>query len=176
LVDDTTYEFQNLLPYFKKSIDYKAPNNAIRPTNASVPAATHAFSKGSGPLRVSFSDAWVNPISSFVKEAWKQLGMGVAEDFVSGSLSGVQYTMNTINPDGNLRDSSYSSFVEDANLATPIHIYNNTLAKRILFSGSTATGVLVNSEGVDYVLSASVEVILSAGAVSYLGQNNIQVY
>ncbi|KAH7382517.1 hypothetical protein DE146DRAFT_704077, partial [Phaeosphaeria sp. MPI-PUGE-AT-0046c] len=163
LVDDSSYEFDNLLPYYKKSVDYEPPNNDIRPSNASAPAATHAFSFGSGPLRVSFADNWVNPISSFFKVAWNQLGIQDANDFVSGSLSGVQYVMNTINPDGNIRDSSYSAFLQNTHSENSVFVYNNSLAKRILFSGSTAFGVLVNSGGEDFVLSARQEVILSAG-------------
>ena len=42
------------------------------------------------------------------------------------------------------------------------------MAKKILFYDKTATSVLASSDGVEYVLSATKEIVLSAGAVSYL--------
>lgn len=165
-MNDASYNFENFEPFYKKSVNYTAPNNSIRPQNASVPSAISAFSAGSGPLHVSFSDNWVNPISSFFKAAWIKLGLPVANDFVSGTLSGVQYSANTINPHGNTRDSSYTSFVRSLSDASLLHVYNNTLAKRIIFEGKTAVGAVVSSNGKEYVLSAKKEVILSAGTVS----------
>lgn len=110
---------------------------------------------------------WANPLSSFANQAWQSLGLPIAQDFVSGNLTGVQYSMNTINPDGQIRDTSYSSFLQNVVDDTPIRVYNNTLAKRILFNNdSTATGVLVTSDAMQYTIFARREVILSAGAVS----------
>jgi choline dehydrogenase len=166
VVGDDAYTYENLLPYFKKGIHYNPPNNTLRPNNASVPAVHDAFSHGSGTVHVSTSDNWVNPISSYVNAAWKALGAPVAHDFVSGTLSGVQYAMNTINPRGNTRSSSYS-FLESVGDATFIRVYNNTLAKQIIFRGNEAVGALVTSSGNDYVLFARKEVILSAGAVRF---------
>jgi choline dehydrogenase len=163
-VQNPSYKFNAFLPFFKKSVDYHAPDNHLRPANASVPAATHAFAAGLGPLHVSFSDHFVNPMSSFFAAAWKVLGLPVAEDFVSGKLLGVQYAANTIDPKGNVRDSSYS-FLKVIGKPHGLAVYNNTLAKRILFEKGSATGVVVDSKGFDYVLSATKEVILSAGAV-----------
>lgn len=138
-----------------------------RPVNASVPSPLDAFSPGSGPLHVSFP-TWANPLSSYVNQAWQSLGLPIAQDFVSGNLTGVQYSMNTINPNGQIRDTSYSSFLKSVVDETPIRVYNNTLAKRILFSNdNTATGVLVTSDRMQYTLSARKEVIVSAGAVSW---------
>jgi choline dehydrogenase len=48
-----------------------------------------------------------------------------------------------------------------------LKVFTHTLAKQVLFDGNkTATGVLVETAGFNYTLSASKEVILSAGAVS----------
>ncbi|KAF1952272.1 alcohol oxidase [Byssothecium circinans] len=162
VVNDTSYTFDAFLPFYKKSIDYTPPNNSLRPSNASVPSATNAFSEDSGPVRVSFSDNWVNPISSFFQAAWEKLGLPVANDFVSGSLFGVQYVANTINPRGNVRESSYS-FLRTLGDVANLHVYNHTMAKRILFDGNLATGAVVCSDGMEYVVSARKEVILSAG-------------
>ncbi|RDA89840.1 hypothetical protein CP533_6949 [Ophiocordyceps camponoti-saundersi (nom. inval.)] len=164
-VGDDSYSFDQFLPFFKKSINYTEPNNGRRPANASVPAPRRgSFTPGAGPLRVSFPN-WANSFSSYAKLGWRKLGFAETTDFVSGTLSGVQYCQNTINPDGQVRDSSFSSFLARAVAAgAPIKLYNNTLAQRILFDGTVATGVLVNSSGLEYVLSARNEVIVSCGA------------
>ena len=48
-----------------------------------------------------------------------------------------------------------------------LKVFTHTLAKQVLFDGNkTATGVLVETGGFNYTLSASTEVILAAGAVS----------
>ncbi|PFH55043.1 hypothetical protein XA68_10933 [Ophiocordyceps unilateralis] len=163
-VEDDSYMFDKFLPFFKKSVRYSPPDNEKRPANASVPSPAQAsFTAGAGPLHVSFP-TWANSFSSYAKLGWQTLGFVETTDFVSGELTGVQYCQNTINPDGQVRDTSFSSFLKQAvEAGAPLQVYNNTLAQRILFDGTTATGVLVNSSGLQYVLSARNEVILSAG-------------
>ena len=148
----------------KRSVDFKPANNALRPLNASVPSGISAFTPGAGPLHVSFP-IWANSFSSYAKIAFQKLGFSTAVDFVSGSLSGVQYCMNSIDPQGQIRDSSESSFLQMAMKTTTVRVYNNTLSKRIIFDGKRASGVVANSGGVEYTLFATKEVIVSAGAV-----------
>ncbi|KAI5866337.1 hypothetical protein GGS23DRAFT_382681 [Durotheca rogersii] len=74
-------------------------------------------------------------------------------------------SMNTINPDWQVRDTSHSSSLKTVAGAGPTRVYNNTLAKRILFNNDKrATGVLVNTDGLEYTILAGIEVILSSGA------------
>jgi choline dehydrogenase len=148
----------------KRSVDFTPPNNALRPRNASVPFSTSAFTRGAGPLHVSFP-LWANSFSSYAKIAFQKLGFLTAIDFVSGTLSGVQYCMNTIDPKGQIRDSSESSFLQIAMRTTAIKVYNNTMAKRIILDGKRASGAVADSGGVEYTLLARKEVILSAGVV-----------
>lgn len=90
LVDDGSYNWENL-PYFKKSINYTAPDNDVRPSNASIPASTEGFlEEGAGLLEVSFP-LWVHPYSSFAGLGWQALGLENTMDFVGGTLAGVQY-------------------------------------------------------------------------------------
>jgi choline dehydrogenase len=164
-VNDSSYEFDSFLHYFKKSVSFTPPNNTARPLNASLGYNASGFGPVGGPLKVSVP-IWANPFSSFAKLAFEALGFRATLDFVSGELSGVQYSMNTIDPDHQTRSSSESSFLPTA--AASLKVYNGTLAKKILFDGKTASGVLVSTGGVEYNLVANKEVILSAGAVSKL--------
>lgn len=152
------------MPFFKKSVNFTPPNNTLRASNASVGYDPSAFDLGSGPLKVSVP-IFANAFSSFAKVAFERLGFPQAIGFVSGKLSGVQYNMNTIDPKDQTRSASQTSFLNMALKNTTLKVYNNTMAKRILFEGKHATGVLVNTTGVGYVLFARKEVILSAGVV-----------
>jgi choline dehydrogenase len=50
LVGDESYEFENMLPYFRKSVHYSPPNTALRAANASVPDPSgEAYSPEGGP-------------------------------------------------------------------------------------------------------------------------------
>lgn len=88
--------------------------------------------------------------------------------FANGFLLGYGYIGNTIDPVSETRSSSETSFLREAILNTNnLIIYKSTLAQKVLFTGITAAGIQVNSGGSIYQLSATKEVIISAGAVSY---------
>lgn len=163
-VGDSSYEFSSLLPYFKKNVDFTPPDNTLRAQNASLTYNASAFTPSAGPLKVS-TPIFANPFSSVAKAAFAKLGFPNALEFVSGTLSGVQYNMNTIDPKGQTRSSSQTSFLNAAIKPGRIAVYNRTLAKRIVFDGDRARGVFVNTSSTAYTLNANKEVVLSAGAV-----------
>jgi hypothetical protein len=53
LVEDKSYTFENLLPYFKKSVTFTPPDAAKRFPNATALYDASAFGSG-GPLHVSY--------------------------------------------------------------------------------------------------------------------------
>ena len=82
---------------------------------------------------------------------------------------GSAYVPATIDSTIGTSSSSESAFLNDTRSRTTLKVYKNTLAKRILFSGRIARGVLVSSKLLsrndtnDYVLNTRKEVIVSAG-------------
>jgi choline dehydrogenase len=113
---------------------------------------------------VSFSNH-ANAWGSWAKLALKGLGLKELPDFVSGNLLGYQYTSQTIEGLRQTRSSSETSYLRAAmNDNSQLQVYKTSLAKKILFdSTKKATGIMVNTAGVDYALFASKEVIVSAG-------------
>ena len=152
------------MPCFQKSIKFTPPNYAKRggPTLAYDPSA---FSPSGGPLQVSFWNYFI-PVSQYFINGLLSLGFKENGGIQSGSLIGFAQFPATLNPDAQIRDSSETSFGEQAIVETSLQIYQRTLAKQILFDGKTATGVRVVTAGTSYVLSAKKEVILAAGPVS----------
>ncbi|PWY65358.1 alcohol oxidase [Aspergillus sclerotioniger CBS 115572] len=165
LVEDDSYTFRRVLPFFQRTANFTPPNNNARESNASASFNTGAFDERGEPLHVSYPD---NPVSfsSWVQRGMESIGIPAAQDFNSGSLMGAQYCTLTIDPYKKIRSSSEAAFKSTPipRLAT-LALYKNTMAKRIMFSPERrAVGVVVRTRDSDYILRATREVIVSAGA------------
>ncbi|KAJ5033354.1 uncharacterized protein L3040_008472 [Drepanopeziza brunnea f. sp. 'multigermtubi'] len=162
-VGDDSYTFDNLFPYFQKSVKFTPPGPS-RAENASAEYNAAAFSSTGGPLEVSYAN-YAGPFSSYIEGALNEIGMADAPDFNSGSLMGAQYCSSTISPSAQARESSQTSFLDAAKDRSNLKVYSVTTAQKILFDSSKkATGVSVKSNGITYTINARKEVILSAGA------------
>lgn len=171
-VEDASFLWDNILPYFKKSTNYTAFNNSSY-TNSTNLQTPDAFTPNGGPVHVSFSNS-VDPFGTWARLAFIKAGMPQIDGLSSGELLGSAYAALTVNPTNAERSSSQSSFLQSAinSQLQGLTIYKNTLATQILFAsnGSIATGVSALTAGsfgtgsVNFTLSAKKEVILSAGA------------
>jgi len=165
VVGNQSYTFKNLLPYFQKSCNFSAPNDAKRQTpNATVKYDPSAFTSTGGPLQVSYSN-WVDVALTWFQRAFTNIGLPISDvGFNSGSLAGnAAWIPSTIDSSLGERSSSQTSFLEQAITNTNIIVYTQAQATKILFQGTAASGVSVITQGVKYTISAHKEVILSAG-------------
>lgn len=169
LVSDSSYTFANMLPFYKKSVHYTPPSIAY--PNSSNVQDSSVFDPAGGPLQVSFGK-YDDPFGTWAQKALQLAGDAAIAGFQAGKLIGSAYLAFTVNPVNGHRSSSEASFLQSARSPHNLFIYNNTLAQKIVFSGSqnTAQGVVVSSVGVDvkrsgplYTLRAKREVIVSAG-------------
>jgi len=146
---------------------------AIRNKNASVPIPSEeSYSAAGGPLQVTHPN-WANVESSYAAAAWSELNNTQLRDLTSGVLIGNQYSAAHINPTDQSRSSSETSFLQYAvnSGRNNLVLYTKTMGKQILFDAQrTATGVLAETDGTVYRLSAKKEVVLSAGVVSFSGK------
>ncbi|KAJ6087143.1 Glucose-methanol-choline oxidoreductase [Penicillium canescens] len=170
-VDDQSYTFENLLPYYKNSVHYTPPNQNLY-SNSSNSQTADAFSSLGGPLEVSFSNL-VNAFGTWCQTAFINLGMKQIDGFNSGQLIGSAFATFTINPRNAHRSSSESSFLQSVlRKGVSPTVYKNTIAQKILFdrTNKRANGVQVTTAGtfgtesINFTLHARHEVILSAGA------------
>ena len=164
-VNDQSYTFDNFLTYYKKSVTFTPPKSTRAP-NASAEYNAAAFNLPGGPLQVSYANT-AQSFSSYMEGGLNEIGISTIQDFNSGSLLGCQYCSSTINPMAETRDSSQTSFLNEAASQglTNLKVFTLTMAKKILFDADKqATGVIVESNGVSYTLTVNKEVILSAGA------------
>jgi choline dehydrogenase-like flavoprotein len=105
--------------------------------------------------------------SSYMEGGLNEIGIPTVPDFNSGSILGAQYCSSTIRPSDETRDTSQTSFLNEAvsQGLTNLKVFTLTMAKNINFdTNKKATGVVVQSNGISYTLTANKEVIVSAGA------------
>jgi choline dehydrogenase len=159
LVNDSSWTFDNLLPYFSRGITYYPGNSSLRAANASVPlpANPQAYN-GTGPLHISHPN-FAQIFASYIDGAMEESGIPFQRDFISGSLLGRQYAPLTIAYPEEERSSSQTAFLRKAlgSGRGNLKVYPNMLAKRVLFDGNlTAKGVEVS----DMRLSSCIGLIL----------------
>lgn len=169
LVDDQSYTFDEVLPYYKRTVHFTPPHHPpiqrARFANSTPGYAQSAFSKDGQPLQVSYPN-YAMSFSSWMSYGMQSIGINLTEDFNSGSLFGAQYCPSTIEASDQKRSTSEAAFLRSASThLRTLTIYKNTLAKRILFNAQKrAIGVQVQSLASVYSLKATREVIVSAGA------------
>jgi choline dehydrogenase len=170
LVNDSSYEFENLLPFFQKSISFTPPNDQTRASNATPQFNTSSFRAAGGPVQVTYPN-YASPGASWTKNAMEEIGLHEIDGFQDGDLLGSSYSAFAQDPVTQERSNAWRAWQLPLTAAFPnATIYQRTLAKRILFDSSqTATGVEVEvgtqpGDTVSFVLNATKEVIVSAGA------------
>ncbi|KAK4868170.1 hypothetical protein LT330_007368 [Penicillium expansum] len=163
-VNDSSYGFDKVLPFYKKSVQFMPPNTDYRAQNASADYGVDAYDSDSGPLQVSYAN-FAQPFSSWMSLGMEAIGINQVQDFNLGDIMGSQYCASTIDPSNELRSSSEQSFLSKITPSS-LTTYTNTLAKKVVFDeNNKATGVQVKGLLGDTVtISASEEVIISAGA------------
>lgn len=167
-IGSNDYKFDNFFPYFKKSQHFTPPTGGTFDRFAnSTPQYDPSRLGTQGPLSVLYPK-YAQSFGSWAALGLEAIGLKSQRGFESGNLAGAYaYPLATIRNDENTRESSETAFLrphlsgQNPNLITFI----STLAKRVLFdSKKRATGVLVDTEGLQYTIRARKEVIVSAGA------------
>ena len=164
LVGDDSYRWDSFLPYFKKSLQFTPPDAAKRAANATAEYDPASLGNSNGPLSVTFSN-YAQAIASWVQKGLSEIGIKPIKGFTSGELLGSSYVMQAIQAKTQTRESSETAFLQPALQRTNLIVFSQSLAKKIVFDEKkSATGVLVDTDGKKYTLSAKNEVIVSAGA------------
>ena len=166
-VDDQSYTFEALLPFFEKSLNFTPPNNQKRGLNATPQYDTSSLGAGGQPLDITFPN-YALSFSTWIQKALQAIGIEPIDGFTSGHLFGSSYNIATINQTTGLRESSETAFLTPALGRSNLVVFTHTLAQKILFKGDTAIGVSVAGANAtlsarNATLLAKKEVILSAG-------------
>ncbi|KAK0701903.1 hypothetical protein B0T26DRAFT_795721 [Lasiosphaeria miniovina] len=168
-VGDDRYKWDNFLPYFKKSCTLSPPNWQKRNNpNATFEYDKSAFetsAKKSGPVHVSWAN-YVDSSAPWLARALQATGVPMSSlGLNSGTQSGFgAWSTTMIDPKFATR-SSATEYLHGAIQDTSIAVYHRTQALKLNFdlATKTATSVRVSTLGLEYTLTATKEIILSAG-------------
>ena len=156
-----------MLPYFRRTFNFTPSDVIAQSRNSTARYNVSDWSNTGGPLQAGYS-SWVNPVSSWLGLAFTELGLKELPSLLSGTLIGWSRLTLELNPNTQTRSSSEEflreALIQDANL----YVYKSTLARKIIFESNMAKGVVVDSSGSVFNISARSEVILSAGVVGKL--------
>ncbi|KAI1089025.1 hypothetical protein F5B19DRAFT_389680 [Rostrohypoxylon terebratum] len=166
LVGDDFWSWDNVYPFYKKSVNFSPPDFTRIESSLNITYDASAYESTGGPLHVSYGN-FQGPYGPPLAEALEGQGLDNIQGFSSGKLIGYGTIAAAVDPKTATRSSSETSFLQAAAGGTGLKIYPNTLAKRVVFNGTKATGVEVRANSLtqdfSYTLSARKEVIVSAG-------------
>lgn len=161
--------WSDLLPFFKKSENWHAPNQEQSNAGAEGDQNTHGTN---GPVSVAFTpQMYTGPQQKAYVEALNNVaGIREVSDLASGDIAGiVAYSQNSIQTTGDrVRVSSATAYL------SPIQDTRNNLVVlinhrgvKVNWSGKTAKSVVAQSKksGPQTTFAASKKVIVSAGSI-----------
>nr|POE53519.1 dehydrogenase pate [Quercus suber] len=91
LVGDESYSWNDILPFFKKSIHFTPPSD-LRAANATAMYSLSDYSPTGGPLQVSYPN-YASPFGEFAMQAMQAAGFPTLKGFSSGDLHGVSFNV-----------------------------------------------------------------------------------
>jgi choline dehydrogenase len=144
------WSFDDVLPYFRKSEDYKQGIDAD-------------YRGKDGPLKVE-DYRTILPLTHRFIEAAQQAGYRFSKDLNGREQEGVGYSQMTRK--GRWRGSTAQTFLKQAEARPNLRVETEALATKILFEGKRCTGVAFRRRGQTIEARAHREVILCGGAVN----------
>lgn len=163
-VGDASYEWETFSKYYDRSTTFYPADTTkldVNSTPLDDPAGKRATS---GPVQISYPN-YVLPFTRWALKAVQALGMKYLPGYIDGELIGSSWAMRTTDAKTMVRDSSETAYLRPALKRPNLVVYHSTQAVKVLFDGKDAVGILCDTRGKQFQLSAKREVILSAGAI-----------
>ncbi|PQE31452.1 GMC oxidoreductase protein [Rutstroemia sp. NJR-2017a WRK4] len=164
------WNWENLLPYYKKSQNLEAPATAQVEAGITYNPSVNALG---GPLKTGWLNAAdTTDFHNILNETYSTLNVSWNEDVNGGKMVGYNRYPATYDKELNVRfDAGRAYYYPIAN-RTNLHLYPNTFAQRITWKSGEKTPkangveVLAVNSTSPYTIQANKEVILSAGSLA----------
>ncbi|KAF2744933.1 GMC oxidoreductase [Sporormia fimetaria CBS 119925] len=158
------WTWDGLLPYFKKSETFHAPDaDLAEQWNVTYDASVHG---STGPIQVSYPP-YDYPGSERFWNAAVRMGFPTVQDPNAGQAIGIFRLLHSVDPATQTRSYSRRAHYDRVKVRSNYHIFPNTAVAKVIFQGTTATGVefIDLATKVKSIAKATKEVIVAAGAV-----------
>ncbi|KAH8880922.1 alcohol oxidase [Thozetella sp. PMI_491] len=157
VVGDKSYKWDNFFQFYKKGTHYTPVEG--------VPDESRNFDREGGPLDITYAP-YRQPQNKIMSRAFEKLGLDRILGFNGGSLNGYGFFTVYQDPKKHTRVSSATSYLlQGLEKTSGLVAYPRTLAQKILFQNGMASGVIVQTAGQNYTISARKEIIVSAGFI-----------
>ena len=141
--------WQDVLPYFRKLEDHAW--------------GASEYHGAGGPVHIHDPSATVHPLCATFLTACTEAGIAITRDFNGAQAEGAGLWQVTIR--NGVRVSSASAYLRPALRRPNLEVATGARATRVLFEGTTATGVEYSRGRAPLTATARREVILCAGAI-----------
>ena len=141
--------WQDVLPYFRKLEDHAW--------------GASEYHGAGGPVHVHDPSAAVHPLCATFLAGCAEAGIAITRDFNGAQPEGAGLWQVTIR--NGVRVSSASAYLRPALRRPNLELATGARAARVLFAGTTATGVEYSRGGAQITATARREVLLCAGAI-----------
>jgi len=142
------WDFESVLPYFKKSESYQGQGDGLRGTE--------------GPLIVHKTSP-TNPLDQAFIQSGEQAGYGITEDFNGHQQEGFGSYDHTI--DKGQRVSTATAYLNPISYRSNLIVKSQTRVKRVQLDNLKATAVEYEDSIGSHKVFANREIILSGGAI-----------
>ncbi len=144
------WDYQNVLPYFKKAETWFQGEDQYR--------------GGNGPVGTNNGNNMsLNPLYQTFIDAGKDAGYPVTEDYNGYQQEGFGTMHMTV--DGGVRASTSNAYLRDAMKRPNLTLITGVVAHKVLLEGKQAVGIQYEKGGKVVQATASREVVLSAGSI-----------
>ncbi len=144
------WSYDQVLPYFKKSEDFRQGGEA-------------SYRGQGGVLKVEEART-ILPLTHRFVEAAQQAGFKLTPDYNGAQQEGVGYSQMTRM--GRRRASTAQTFLAAARGRPNLQVETEAVATKLLFDGKRCVGIAFRQRGQDRELRADREVIVSGGAIN----------
>ena len=167
---NTGWNWESLLPYYKKSEGLQIPTAAQVEAGADYNPSYHGLD---GPLPVGWLTAsQTGDVVADVNSTYQSLGLPWNADPNTGAMRGFSVYPKTIDRALNVRADAARAYYYPIANRTNLHVYLNSTVQRLVWDESSKSAKPVAS-GVEYItasgekatINANKEVILSAGSL-----------
>lgn len=164
------WNWDALLPYYKKSEYLQTPTEAQADAGAVVDPTVHGYD---GPLTVGWPYGIMNgSIVEDLNSTYQAVGLPYNPEANGGNMRGFNVFPKTLNRELNVREDAARAYYYPVAKRPNLDIYLNAFAERMIWDSGNRTAkpfargvIFTNSKGSKQTILANKEVIVSAGSL-----------